>query len=54
MQEKKHQQINIKIPIELWDKVEISFVKAKQNDPQRSLSKENHIIGIIENGVENY
>ena len=35
MEEKKHQQINIKIHIDLWDKFEISFVKSKQNDPQR-------------------
>ena len=52
MQEKKHQQINIKVPIKVWDKIELGFIKAKQEDPARSLSKEEYIIGVIEDGVK--
>ena len=52
MQEKKHQQINIKIPIDIWDKIEIGFLKKKQEDPARSLSKESYIIGVLDNGIK--
>ena len=44
-------QVAFNIPIKLWDKIELQRLKDKQKMPDRKLTVQDQLVGLIEKGL---
>jgi hypothetical protein len=53
-EEKKVQQTNNEIPIDIWEDFEDLYLIEKRKDPSRKLNKKDFFITIFDTGVKNW
>ena len=53
-EEKKIQQTNNEIPIDIWEDFEDLYLIEKRKDPSRKLNKKDFFITIFDTGVKNW
>ena len=51
-QKKMLHQVAFNIPIKLWDKIEMRRLKEKQKMPNRRLTVQDQLVGLIEKGLD--
>ena len=49
--QKTHHPVAFNIPIELWDKIEVERLKQKQKTPGRKLTVQDHLVSLMEKGI---